>query len=321
MESSLNPRSLTLATFLSLASVVASYGCGSLASNPAVSRPADQPPTLTAGVAPAPVDPTPDDEFAAVLALDATTSAIRFSDEAKHQVAVALPGLLRPGYGGATFAVNTITANSFDPGNSKLAFRIPGLPTMPARRTTLPRPRDLDLSPCQRNPFNRSACEAQLAAEHQEQLDAAFADEGAAEREWREALAAWGTLKSDRQAEIVAAAEKLDALALEVDQRGTDIRGALLRAAETLSMSQAPKKLVLVASDWVSYGDEQEGELRFPSGTTVQAFFYDCLESRPCFERKQHWTETLLAAGAERVIWLDPAASRLLANPFVEVTR
>ena len=121
--------------------------------------------------------------------------------------------------------------------------------------------------------------------------------------------------------QVEAIAENLRALSFTMDQRGTDIQGALLRAAESLAASDAPRKLVLIASDWIEYGPAQEGDLHFPAGTIVKAFFYDCVESRDCFSRKKSWSEKLLAAGAERVIWLDPAASRLQANPFLEVTR
>ena len=61
-------------------------------------------------------------------------------------------------------------------------------------------------------------------------------------------------------------------------------------------------------------------ELRFPPGTIVKTVFFDCDESRECLARKKTWTEKLLAAGAERVIWVDPGASRIQADLFDEVT-
>lgn len=65
----------------------------------------------------------------------------------------------------------------------------------------------------------------------------AIADEEAAEREWQTARRKWNATQAELQAEIELLAEQVRALSFVLDERGTDIHGALLRAAESLSGS------------------------------------------------------------------------------------
>lgn len=121
-------------------------------------------------VTPTPVEwvqATPDDELAVVVLIDVTSSAIRFADEANAKVADGLPGLLRTGHGGTQFMLNTISANSFDPANGRLAFLVPGLPAQPVLGQAMARPAEPNLAECQQNPFKRTACEAELLAGYQ----------------------------------------------------------------------------------------------------------------------------------------------------------
>ncbi|MFN0146546.1 MAG: hypothetical protein ACKVT1_08555 [Dehalococcoidia bacterium] len=261
----------------------------------------------------------PADELVVVSLHDVTSSAIRYQEEAKRLIADQLPLLPRPGHGGVQLVVGTITRNSFDPANTKLAVHIEGLAPKPERRTTARRPQAPDLTTCQRNPFGRQQCEAKLTSEYNTGLAAATADEAKAEGEYAAASTAWEAGLAARAAQLEAVAGQLRDLPLTLDSAGTDINGALLRAAEVLGASKAPKKLLLVSSDWIPWGKQQEGDLHLPAGTIVKALFYDCIESRDCFARKQAWAERLLAAGAERVIWLDPGSSRLQTNIFEEV--
>ena len=188
-----HPQFLELVLFIRFTPVLATLtlvslttACGSShnsGSQPAATAPAASisPATPTATIATG-VNAAPPAEFAAVIAFDTTSSAIRYATVAKALVADALPSLLRPGHGGAEFIINTISSNSFDPASTKLAFHLPGLAPKPLKRASLPRPAEPDLSACH-NPFNRSVCEAELNADHSAKVKASEEDEAAAERE------------------------------------------------------------------------------------------------------------------------------------------
>lgn len=302
---------LSVAATASLAGVT---GCADYASTPATAQPT--PTTISATATPAAL---PADAVVVVSLFDVTSSAIRFQDEAKQVLANQLQTLLAPGHGGFQLVAGTITSNSFDAANSKLALRVAGLPLAPVPPPVSPRPSPPDLTSCQRNPFGRQQCEAKLAAEYTSELNTVLAEEARARNELAAASDAWQQVQHGRAAEVASAAAQLRDLPLTMDRNGTDLWGALLRAAETVSASSAPKKLVVIASDWEPSGRQQEGDLHFPAGTIVKAIFFDCVESRNCLDRKRSWTEQLLAAGAERVVWLDPAASRLQTEIFSEV--
>lgn len=302
---------LSVAATASLAGVT---GCADYASTPATAQPT--PTTISATATPAAL---PADAVVVVSLFDVTSSAIRFQDEAKQVLANQLQTLLAPGHGGFQLVAGTITSNSFDAANSKLALRVAGLPLAPVQPPVSRRPSPPDLTSCQRNPFGRQQCEAKLAAEYTSELNTVLAEEARARNELAAASDAWQQVQHGRAAEVASAAAQLRDLPLTMDRNGTDLWGALLRAAETVSASSAPKKLVVIASDWEPSGHQQEGDLHFPAGTIVKAIFFDCVESRNCLDRKRSWTEQLLAAGAERVVWLDPAASRLQTEIFSEV--
>ncbi len=298
--------------FAALAFLISS--CGDLATDRPVLSPTPWPVSTLAPAAPIPLD-----EIIVVSLHDVTSSAIRYQDDAKLLVAEQLHLLLRAGHGGFQLVVGTISHSSFDPANTRLALRVDGLSPKPVMRQTSPRPQAPDLTACQANPFGRQQCAARLVAEYNTRLQAAVADEAEAAREFASAKSSWDAVFANRSSQVEVAAGQVRDLPLNVDFVGTDIRGALLRAAETLAASKAPRKLLLVSSDWLPSGPQQEGELHLPQGTTVKAIYLDCLESRDCLARKQAWTEKLLAAGAERVLWFDPGSSRLTTNLFEEV--
>ncbi|MGE3075137.1 MAG: hypothetical protein AB7N24_15390 [Dehalococcoidia bacterium] len=299
---------------LAIASTSLAAACDGYASAPAT-----VPPTPTSVVATATLAPVPADAVVVVSLFDVTSSAIRFQEEAKHLLAGQLQMLLAPGSGGFQLVAGTISSNSFDAANTKLAARVAGLPPKPLVAAVSPRPSAPDLSTCQQNPFGRSQCEAKLTSGYTARLNAVLDEESRATTTFDEATAAWQQTADARTNEVASLAAQLSALPLTLDSTGTDIWGGLLRAAETLSSSSAQRKLLVVASDWLPSGRQQEGELHFPAGTIVKAIFYDCVESRGCLDRKRTWTEKLVAAGAERVVWLDPGASRLEAAIFSEV--
>lgn len=303
-----------LLVMVALVSAVCATACEGYGLAPTTVQPT--PTTVPAAATPAPV---PADSVVVVSLFDVTSSAIRFQEEAKQVLANELDALLAPGHGGFQLVAGTISSNSFDAANSKLAVRVSGVPPEPVPRAVSPRPAPPDLTSCQRNPFGRQQCEAKLTSEYTSQLNAVLAEEARATTEFEAATAAWQQILKSRTAEVASAAAQLRDLPLTLDRKGTDIWGALLRAAETVSASSAPKKLVVIASDWESSGRQQEGDLHLPAGTIVKAIFFDCVESRSCLDRKRAWTEQLLAAGAERVVWLDPGASRLQTNIFSEV--
>ncbi len=306
-------RRLILSIF-AMALLAGITGCDDYASAPATALPT--PTIISATVTPAAL---PADAVIVVSLFDVTSSAIRFQEEAKQVLANELQALLVPGHGGFQLVAATITSNSFDAANSKLALRVAGLPLAPVAPPVSPRPTPPDLTSCQRNPFGRQQCEAKLTAEYTSELNTFLAEETRAKNELGAATDAWQQILNGRKAEVASAAAQLRDLPLTLDRKGTDIWGALLRAAETVSASWAPKKLVVIASDWEPSGRQQEGDLHFPAGTIVKAIFFDCVESRSCLDRKRSWTEQLLAAGAERVVWLDPGASRLQTSIFSEV--
>lgn len=305
-----------LASFsvLAIASASLAAACDGYASAPAT-----VPPTPASVVAAATLAPVPADAVVVVSLFDVTSSAIRFQEEAKHLLAGQLQVLLAPGSGGFQLVAGTISSNSFDAANTKLAARVAGLPPKPLVAAVSPRPSAPDLSTCQQNPFGRTQCEAKLTSGYTARFNAVLDEESRATAAFDEATAAWQQTADARTNEVASLAAQLSALPLTLDSTGTDIWGGLLRAAETLSSSSAPRKLLVVASDWLPYGRQQEGELHLPAGTIVKAIFYDCVESRGCLDRKRTWTEKLVAAGAERVVWLDPGASRLEAAIFSEV--
>ncbi|MCC6266685.1 MAG: hypothetical protein IT300_03885 [Dehalococcoidia bacterium] len=309
--------------FLSLLSVLAiAPASGAAACNNYSSAPATVQPTPTSTPTPmtATLAPVPTDAVVVVSLFDVTSSAIRFQEEAKLLLAGQLQMLVAPGRGGFQFVAGTISSNSFDAANTKLAARVAGLPPKPVVAPVSSRPSAPDLTTCQQNPFGRTQCEAKLTSGYTARLNAVLDEETRATATFDEATAAWQQTAETRTNEVASLAAQLSALPLTLDSTGTDIWGGLLRAAETLSTSSAPRKLLLVASDWLPSGRQQEGELHFPAGTIVKAVFYDCVESRGCLDRKRTWTEKLVAAGAERVLWLDPGASRLQADIFTEVT-
>ncbi len=309
---------LAAAAFAATSLLIGSTGaaCGEIAPTRSVALSPTPTPTATRTAAPV----IPSDEFVVYVLNDVTSSAIRFSDEGKRLVAAQLHQLLLPGHGGAQVVAATITSNSFDPINTKFASRFDGLPPKPSKRLSKSLPTTPDLSRCQKNPFNRQGCEATLAGAYQTELHLAFKDESKADEEFQAATSDWQQMFATRTAEVEVLAGQLRDAPLPLDSTGTDVWGALLRASETLSASRAPTKLLLVSSDWLPSGKQQQGDLHFPAGTIVKTIFYDCTESRDCLARKQSWTEMLLAAGVERVLWLDPGASRLQTNLFEEVT-
>lgn len=261
-----------------------------------------------------PVLTIPETELATVVLLDATTSADRFAEEAKAIVSDRLASWFIPGHGGLELHLNRITSDSYDASNELFSAAIPGLPEEPVLRPTLQHPAGPDFASCKKNAFGRAACEAELTNNYNLALHEALADEEAAAVELDEATALFEELHASRLAEAEQVAEQLRSLDPGSDDRGTDLDGAFLRAAEILQASHAPKKLVIVQSDMLPWGHQSTGTLDL-TNVIVLVWFYDCRED-DCGARKAMWTERFTAAGALSVQWLDPASSRVLTDLF-----
>jgi hypothetical protein len=261
----------------------------------------------------------PETELTAVVLLDITTSAERYAEEAKSAVAGRLAAWFSPGRGGLDLHISRIASNSYDASNEIFSIAIQGLPEEPSLRPTLARPPAPDVQTCKANVFGRAACEAALTESHNAALQEAVADEDTAANEFEQARALFEQVRTQRLAEVAEVSEQIKLLDLVRDDRGTDLDGALLRAAEILQAARAPQKLLIVQSDMLPSGRQTPGELNLKV-VNVLVIFYDCREG-DCAGRKAAWTERFIAAGAASVAWHDPASSRLLSDLFEAVRR
>lgn len=287
-----------------LLAAAALSGCGSLAT-------ADQPMMVAPTVTPTPT-PTPSAppiELTAVLIIDTTTSANRYADDALNLFAEQMRSWPAPARGGLEVLLNIVSSSSYDAASTLFVGRLEGLPSAPGRRLPLARPEAPSMARCQANAFSRATCEADRTAGYNAALLAVLADEQAAEDEFRVATTAFQDLARLRQSEALVLADAVLAIDLPVDDRGSDIDGALLRASEQLRASEAPAKLLVVWSDLDRYGPQQPGALDL-TGIDVLVV-HDCAQGVDCSAQRAELTARFTTSGAASVRWLDPSTARL----------
>ena len=112
-----------------------------------------------------------------------------------------------------------------------------------------------------------------------------------------------------RGAEASALAEALDSIALPIDDRGTDIDGALARAAEQLRTSRASRKLLILWSDLKPYGAQHPGAIDLSNIEIVVVL--DCHQGVDCSAHRTAFSDRVLALGAVSIQWIDPSAASL----------
>lgn len=254
-------------------------------------------------------------ELAVVFTPDITTSANRYGDRALEIFAEAVTGWPAPGRGGLEVFLNLLSSTSYDASSTLFVGAVDGLPEAPTPRPPIERPRQPDLSACQDNAFARAKCEAGIVARYNAALGRAVEDEELAEREFRQATSAFQGLVVAREAEASALAEGLASLVLPVDDRGTDIDGALARAAEQLRSSIGGRKLLIVWSDLEPYGRQQPGVIDL-TGIDVVVIL-DCHQGVDCPALRAAFSARVLALGATSIRWLEPS-SAVFANLLAE---
>src|SRR5690606_33275315 len=109
--------------------------------------------------------------------------------------------------------------------------------------------------------FGRDKCEATAVATYNTALSVVLEEERQVDAEFQSAVAEYELLVAARRSEAAAIGERILNVELGKETAGSDVQGALLRAAETLAMSKASSRIALVASDLVPYGKQQPGTL------------------------------------------------------------
>lgn len=272
----------------------------------------------TTAVGPVSQQPRLETELAVYAIFDITSSADRFSLEAKAQLAASVAAWPKPGRGGLDVTVAILSSRSWDASQQLLSAHVDGLPPEPVRPTTTNRPQKPDLGECKSAPFGRDKCEATAVATYNTALSVVLEEERQAEAEFQSAVAEYELLVAARRSEAAAIGERILNVDLGKETAGSDVQGALLRAAETLAMSTASSRIALVASDMVPYGKQQPGTLNL-SDTNVVVFYFDCPQGTDCTAHRQAQEALLLSAGAKSVAFFDPASSRLIPS-ILEVT-
>ena len=291
--------------FAGLLTVVAlgTAACGDLtpANQAIVVAPTPRPTATTTSVPPV--------DLAVVYTKDVTTSADRYGERALEVLSTAVADWPAPERGGLEVYLNVLSSTSYDAGSTVFVGAIAGLPGAPVLRPVLARPSQPDLAHCQANAFARSKCEGEIIERYNAALASAVEDERIAGRELDEATMAYTELLSVRRAEASALAEALDSIALPIDDRGTDIDGALARAAEQLRTSRASRKLLILWSDLEPYGAQHPGAIDLSNIEIVVVL--DCHQGVDCAAHRTAFSDRVLALGALSIQWIDPSVASL----------
>lgn len=119
-----------------------------------------------------------------------------------------------------------------------------------------------------------------------------------AEQEQRAMQSVWNDAIEAAREKAKAQADELRAVTIGRENRASDILGCIIKAQELMKDTEATEKHLLIASDLMGTGPQQDESLIDLEGVDVRVVLYCNANAAECLERRNAWEGTLSSASS-----------------------